>query len=449
MKDRVFIAWSGSNKTALLVKEILEKKYNYYCAVGGNSDNNSNFSSVGDTVIQQIKSCNQAIIIFQNRADGCVSNNLFFELGYVLAMYGPKKIHCVRLATDKVVLPSDFDGSFVEPIEAEGVDNFAIRIVDYFMGRQKMSVNENKMYLINNRYIIHDMLRTHYSEEGSKCSDYELAQYVMFYTQAAHMFNDEENVYAELLEFKQKHNFELSNELALALNMDLTYLDVVRSLRNDPYTNEIYIDSRVFWNAKREYEHYKKLLAPDEVGIFDDWARIFLEERLAFFYMLVADNPEVEKEQQYLYNEKCAQAACNAIEAIEKLEKIAPCHENNDSVGILSLLRAYLYRNLYLSKYKTGYKDEASRWLEETLREREKLKNTFGKGTIDTQLYNTFCMEYYLSLVNYLSFQDKGDVDDFEIEMYKQEIMEYLKTTQKDENKNLFLMQISRWCEED
>ena len=28
MKDKVFIAWSGSNKIALQVKAILEKKYN-------------------------------------------------------------------------------------------------------------------------------------------------------------------------------------------------------------------------------------------------------------------------------------------------------------------------------------------------------------------------------------------------------------------------------------
>ena len=91
MKDKVFIAWSGSNSVALKVKSILERKYNYGCSIGGNAENNSKFSSVGDTVIQQIKSCNQAIVIFQNRKDGKVSNNLFFELGYVMAMYGMKR----------------------------------------------------------------------------------------------------------------------------------------------------------------------------------------------------------------------------------------------------------------------------------------------------------------------------------------------------------------------
>ena len=101
MKDKIFIVWSGSNKIALKVKEVLESKYNYLCSIGGNSDNDSTFSSIGDTVLQQIKNCNQAIVIFQNKENGAVSNNLFFELGYVLARYGQKKIHCVKRKNEK------------------------------------------------------------------------------------------------------------------------------------------------------------------------------------------------------------------------------------------------------------------------------------------------------------------------------------------------------------
>ena len=102
MKDQVFIGWSGSNDIAIQVKKYLETK-NYRCTIGGNADNNSQFSSVGDTVIQQIKSCNQAIMIFCNRSDGQVSNNLFFELGYVLASYGQPKVHCVRRESERVL----------------------------------------------------------------------------------------------------------------------------------------------------------------------------------------------------------------------------------------------------------------------------------------------------------------------------------------------------------
>ena len=37
MKDKVFIAWSGSNSVAVKVKKILEDKYNYFCTIGGHN----------------------------------------------------------------------------------------------------------------------------------------------------------------------------------------------------------------------------------------------------------------------------------------------------------------------------------------------------------------------------------------------------------------------------
>ena len=112
MRGKVFIAWSGTRSVAEKVKEILDNEHDYICYIGGNSDNNSQYSSVGDTIIQQIKSCNQAIVIFQNKQDGNVSNNVFFELGYVLARYGTRKTHCVKKREEKIILPSDFDSSF-------------------------------------------------------------------------------------------------------------------------------------------------------------------------------------------------------------------------------------------------------------------------------------------------------------------------------------------------
>ncbi len=448
MKDRVFIVWSGSNKVAIQVKDILEKQYNYVCSIGGNSDNNSSFSSVGDTVIQQIKSCNQAIIIFQNRADGAVSNNLFFELGYVLAMYGQKKIHCVKRKNEDVVLPSDFDNSFVQSIEdtKEDLSDFANGIVDYFIGRQKMSVNENKMYLIDNRYLIHDKIVSHYSEKGSKCSDYELAQYLLFYMQAAHMFGDEANVYEELLDFKNKHKFEFSTELTIAVNMCLSFFEMVTNIKVDEKTSEVYIEKDVFWKVKKDYEHYKNAIVEDNLGVFDEWASLYVSEHMTFANMLIANNPAIDKAMSVKLYQKSGECAIETIENIERLEAQAPCKENNDSIGLISLFKAYVYRNLYLAKKVAGDREEAMEWLKKTMIERESLKNNFDKGAIDTKLYNNFCMEYYLSLVNYLSDCDEGEIDDFELFMYKSEIESYLDAVKKERSENAFLGQIEHWC---
>lgn len=445
MKDKVFIAWSGSNTVALQVKRLLEKKYNYGCSIGGNAENNSKFSSVGDTVIQQIKSCNQAIIIFQNRKDGKVSNNVFFELGYVMAMYGMKKVHCVKRLKEEVILPSDFDNSFLEPIDdQDDNDVFAEGIVNYFISRQKMSINENKMFLINNRYLIHDKIVSHYSEAGSKCSDYELAQYMLFYMQAAHMFGDERKTQKEISRFKQLHNYEFSNELSLAVNMCLSFFDLVTNVKFSEKDNEIYVDQAVFWKFKNAYTSYNDEIVDDDMGIFDEWAEVFIFEHLTYAFVLFARNETISPEMKNTLYEKAKENALEAIQSIERLEASAPCIENNDEIGLISLLKAYVYRNLFLAKDKLGEEDAAD-WLKLTLKERASLKNNFGGGTIDSQLYNNFCMEYYLSLVNYLT--SSKNIDAFEIEMYKSEMRDYISSVIADSNENLYLKQMSRWCD--
>lgn len=448
MKDRVFIAWSGSNKVATLVKDILEKRYNYVCSIGGNSDNNSMFSSVGDTVLQQIKTCNQAIVIFQNRSDGAVSNNLFFELGYVLSSYGQKKVHCVKRINEDVVLPSDFDNSFVQPIDDDSSQEvFANGIVQYFISRQKMSINENKMYLINNRYLIHDKIVSHYSETGSKCSDYELAQYLLFYLQAAHMFGDEKKVYNEILEFNNTHHYEFSEELALSVNISLSFLEMVMNIKAKP-NSDVYIDEDVFWKFRNDYRHYEAVLLDDDIGVFDEWAAVFIAEHFAFAYMLIANNDEFDDSMKRRFNEKAKEYAEKTIDAIERLEERTPSRENNDVLGLISLFKAYVFRNLFIAKQYLGEGD-AQDWLEKTLKERRSLRKNFGKGTIDTQLYNNFCMEYYLALVNYLSYVGNDAIDEFELIMHRKEIKEYLKSVKKDNNENPYLKQIDNWCNQD
>ena len=386
MKDQIFIGWSGSNEVALKIKKILETK-NYKCTIGGNSDNSSKFSSVGDTVIQQIKNCNQAIMIFQNRSDGMVSNNLFFELGYVLAMYGQTKIHCVKKANEQVVLPSDFDNSFLEPIKCGDSDEeFIEEIISYFFKRQKMSINENKMMLINNRYKMHDYIQRHYSEQGSKCSDYELAQYILFYMQAGHMFGDERKTQRELKHFKDQYHSYFSDELATTVNLCIAFFDMILNiqLRED---GEFYIDRSTFRQFRDKYKGFREEIIKDDMGTFDEWANVFISEHITYAYSLYAMNPEHNEEAMKKNFEKCIECAERTLEDLKTLEQSAPVRDNNDHKGILSLFYSYVYRNLFLSCKNLNDEEGALKWLEKTKKERTALKNNFEIGSIDTQLY--------------------------------------------------------------
>lgn len=444
MKDRIFVAWSGTNDVALKIKSILETK-SYKCIIGGNSDNNSTFASIGDTVIQQIKTCNQAIVIFQNKKDGSVSNNLFFELGYVMALYGSMKIHCVRRDSENVVLPSDFDNSFVEPIpNANNDEAFVEGIIDYFFKRQKLSVNENKMSLMNNRYRIQDYIQSHFSDRGSKCSDYELAQYLLFYMQAAHMFNDGVKVSRELKKFKEEYHRYFSDELNTSVDVCISFLDMVDNIKMDE-KGDVYIDRRTFRSFREVNEELYSEMEDDDTGIFVEWCKVFVSEHLTYCYNLFADNPDNDEDQKRKYVIKTMEWANRAIDDLHNLEIATDLRDNNDHRGIIPLFYAYVYRNLFIcSKYlKDG---NELMWLEKTKKERTSLKNNHQPGTIDTKIYNTFMMEYCLTLIEYLGYADELGLDKYDIEDYKDEIMTFVNESRKQSDNTIYLSRIECLC---
>ena len=445
MRDKVFIAWSGNDVMALRVKRILQDEYNYICYIGGNSDNNSSSGPIGDTVIQQIKTCNQGIVIFQNKANGSISNNLFFELGYVFAKYGPKKTHCVRRKNESVVLPSDFDNAFVEPLDDKDDETFARAIVNYFLARQKMSIDINKMRIINNRYRVHDMIQSHYSENGSRCSDYELAQYILFYQQAAQMFGDEKDVYQEISDFKRTHHFEFSSELAISVNICLTFFELLLNVRHgqgDPY-----IDAHTYKVYADACDDFLENIIKDDAGTFDEWANVFVSQQLTYAILLFAGNPDNDDEMRELLYEKCIVACQKSLKHIEILEKSTPCVENNDEVGLVSLFKSYLFRNTYVSYKKLG-NDEYNHWLKLSMKERKSLLRNFSQGSIDSKLYANFEMEYYLALAEYLLFSEAGEIDRFEQKMCLGEIKRYLAEVEKEDNGNFYVDQIGMYFNE-
>jgi hypothetical protein len=221
---------------------------------------------------------------------------------------------------------------------------------------------------------------------------------------------------------------------------------LVLNIKLDEKTDEVYVEQNVFWKIKNEYEHYSKVLVEDEIGIFDEWAAVFIAEHLAFAYMLIANNTAMDKNLRLGLQHKVKGYALQALSAIEQLEQRAPCKENNDTMGLISLLKSYVFRNLYLAMTELG-EDGAKEWLRKAMVEREALKNNYGKGTIDTQLYNTFCMEYYLSLVNFLAAREPEEIDEFETLMYKSEIRNYLNSVKKESAENAYLRQIAHWCD--
>lgn len=440
MKDKVFIIWSGDNSTALKVKNILENKHNYICYVGGGLYDDSQMLSVGDTVVRQMKICNQAIVIFNNRKDGAVSNNLFFELGFVSARYGMKKVHCVKKSDETIVLPSDFDNSFIESIPATTYEEYAGGIVQYFINRQKLSVDKNKMYLINNRYIIHEMLQAHYSEIGSKCSDYELAQYILFYMQSGVMFQDESKILEELKSFKKHHYNEFSVELHQAANLSIAFLEATSNLAASK--DIVYISHDTF---RAYFSTCKSLLDEihvDESGTFAEWAKLILAENLAYVTFLYASNPTINDNMRKQLFQKVIEYATIGLDCVEILENMASSIENNDTVGLISLFKAYLFRHLFNS-HRSLNSNDAEKWLKLSLSERQSLLRIFDINSVDTKIYNNFEMEYYLILSEYIDYLKKENIEEFEYMMYLSDIDSFISRYTNGSDVHAYIQKIS------
>jgi hypothetical protein len=248
--------------------------------------------------------------------------------------------------------------------------------------------------------------------------------------QAGHMFGDERKVYKEIKTFKDDYHTYFSDELAVAVNICISFFEMIFNikLRDD---GEFYIDRITFHRFRDNYREYLEEIVDDDMGTFDEWANVFLSEHIAYAYNLYAFNPDLSEENIQKNMTKSKYWAEKTIENINVLSKVAPVKENNDHKGILSLFYAYAYRNLYLSCKVLKDEEGEIKWLNKTKKERAALKNNFEIGSIDSQLYDNFSMEYYLTLVEYLNYADKMDLDEDDIEDYKREIEKYLSESKR------------------
>ena len=191
MNGNVFIGWCSSNELAIKVSNALTE-HSYRCIVGGKYDDVSNLY-VGGTILKQLNSCNQALFIVQKNSVGAISNNVIFEIGYSLSKFNTSanRLHLFYLDIDSKdkSIPSDLLGAWAHHIETAGKSQEEIVkiITDSFLSNQKMQVIRNKMSLVNDWYSLNDTILSHF--DSPSCSDFEMAQYLIFYAVSSGFIN--------------------------------------------------------------------------------------------------------------------------------------------------------------------------------------------------------------------------------------------------------------------
>ena len=126
---------------------------------------------------------------------------------------------------------------------------------------------------------------------------------------------------------------------------------------------------------------------------------------------------------------------------IKNLESKTPCVENNNNIGLISLLKAYIFRHLFTAS-KAVMPESAGEWLKSSLKERKALLRNFGRNSIDTKLYANFEMEYYMNLIEYIDYFGKDSIDEFEYMMYLNDIDSFISNYSSSNNVHAYIQKI-------
>ena len=207
--------------------------------------------------------------------------------------------------------------------------------------------------------------------------------------------------------------------------------------------NNAYIDKHTYRRVKEKFSSIEEDIQTDDTGIFDEWARVFVSDYMVFAADLYLSDPELNGDKRIKIANRIIELADECIAYIEELQAVAPIIENNDHVGILSLFKAYIYEHKFIAYDFIG-DVRAVECLQSAKREKTSLRKYFDYGAIDSHLSDNLDMEYCLTLIKYLSYADKLNLDEEEIEECVDEIGDFLTKTHNKKSNNKFMEKISK-----
>lgn len=441
--SKVFIAWCGlrgMNRAQMLKKYLEESCANLFCVVGGNSHSGGRGGDafINSTILNQMKSSDQAILLVErHEIRKEISDNLFFEWGYLLAQLPHHKIHdyFIDMEEDDTHLPSDLKGVWKKLVSTDGkTDEQVVReIGDNFLAQSLyQTVEGNKMNLV----IRWDETKAIISQYITNpcCSNYEMAQYLLYYVYAAKLFS--EAILEDALQTLEKFAATVENrseEMNLALRGGVLSLNMLKDIQSDgvnPYLGERDCDR--YTTGLEQLCAAADALRDGELKLL---TQVVFRNFLTFAYFLMMYSPDFlpeDKEDAYvalMEESDRVVVDCNALE-----EKSA------DYAEFCQLFRAYMYRGIYCAlteKSKTTALSEeeekkVSYCLFKSLEERTKLFTRYQNENVGGLFYKNIEMEYYLALAEYLPLEESS--------MRRRRMLRQLNDyTEKTRNNNNFM----------
>lgn len=437
MKGKVFIAWSGTNHLAWEVQKNLAN-HDYQGIVGGSDSVNDLF--INTTILNEMDSSDQAIFIVTKKNKSRISDNLMFELGYALKKYKPNKIHIffIDIKHNTPLIPSDIRGLWATELShKEYADDSELTeaIVQKFLENQKIIIPDEKIALIDSYHSEKDKFIRHL--ETPQCSEYELAQYVLFFSQAAYLHNEEAVAYDLVCKLTNGLK-SIIPELNYALIYAQYHLDILKSIKKD--SEELYLEDE---KGDGLCERLTQLLQKTNVAQpaledneFKSWIQLFICSSLNYAYNLCAAYDPLPSSIVNKHLKASIEYGKQALELCEKLS------DNPLNEQCITLQKGYINRNIAVS-YKKMHSDtsEIVKHLEISLEMRDNLLGHYETHPTNNKVFDKIELEYFIVASERLEYITDDD-EFFKCEKKCEKYLVRAKKNQKE--KNFFVDKIEK-----
>lgn len=458
MKDSIFIVWSGENgqQLALQTKKKLQDT-GYYCIIGGEGGVR-NGMHIGSAIINQMKNCTQAIIIVQKKENGFISNNLFFEWGFLISHLGEKNVHVYYIDIDihDDAIPSDLGGIWVNYLKGGSITENSEEIVSSFLEQKVNSISRDKMSVIDLYYTTKDRIVNHCCQ--NRYCEIDLAIDILFFAQSAYLFSKESDALGVLRDLDSQYSVEhiiQSPELDAAIDFSNCYLNTLNPETIQRSNNVPYLTASQYSTTKRILNSLIKRIQNTECDKeFSDWFFMYVYDALNYICILYSFMPECPHARKTRVMKESLHYAEETLRYCNILS------EQAENIMCLNLYESYMYKNISTA-YSFLSIDDPEKYTPEltnacrfkSLKKRSILFDHYSNRNINSRLLDKFELEYYLSLSEILSCNpgvESINYEDITIDCDEALINceEYLdNANKKNKDKNYLLHQMQQFIE--
>lgn len=448
--SKVFIAWSGNFDLALKLRNLIDERPGYEAVVGGNTGGTNNIY-VGGTIIEQMKGCDQAVLLIQENAKHAgLSRNIMFEWGYLLAKLNPNKTH--HYLIDNPDIPTDLIGVWAHNISSDGrtADEIAQELCDIFFSSQHNLITKNKMRVIIDRDETRNIINKH--SENPVYSNYEMAQFVLCYMFCAIIYPDtREEARKDINKFYENLNEHAlqSPELSLAVKCAKVSLAFLLKVRYEG--DEQSISHEDFFDLRESYEELAEEIKELSDSEVKQLLGVVIGDLLTYLYLLIINGDELPADTRHYYSGILYEYSEKVVEECDKLERMSP----KMNAQLMRLVRAYMYRDMYCALdcmeklesegeiERVSEKEERLEMIKRnlylSLEERKKLYNEYSVANVNMLFMSNIEMEYFLALAEYSLYE----TDVRQKERMKEKLLRYVRNADKvAEQKRVFTEKI-------